>query len=158
GKESCKDIEYWSKLLQKEHNPKKLVDAWKTWHDAVGHAEGPLFAKYVELANAGARGIGFGDVSQRWKAGYDMPPAQFEAEVDRLGGKVKPLYDQLHCYARRQLNKEYGDKVVSKTGPIPAHLFGNMWSQDWSYLYPELEPYKGVAAIDVTPVLAKSYD
>jgi peptidyl-dipeptidase A len=158
GKESCKDIEYWSKLLQKERNPEKLLAAWKTWHDAVGHAEGPLFAKYVELANAGARGIGFSDVAELWRAGYDMPPGQFEAEVDRLWGQVKPLYDQLHCYARRQLNKTYGDKVVAKTGPIPAHLFGNMWSQDWSYLYPELEPYKGVAPIDVTPVLAKSYD
>jgi peptidyl-dipeptidase A len=93
-----------------------------------------------------------------WKAGYDMPPDQFEAEVDRLWGQVKPLYTQLHCYARRRLNTMYGDKLVPKTGPIPAHLFGNMWSQDWSYLYPELEPYKGVAKIDVTPVLAKSYD
>lgn len=158
GKETCQDIDYWSKLLQKEHNPQKLLAAWKTWHDAVGHAEGPLFAKYVELANAGAKGIGFTDVAQMWQASYDMPPEQFEAEVDRLWGQVKPLYDQLHCYARRQLNKTYGDKIVPKTGPIPAHLFGNMWSQDWGYLYPELEPYKGVAPIDVTPVLAKSYD
>jgi peptidyl-dipeptidase A len=158
GKESCKDVEYWSKLLQTERDPKKLLAAWKTWHDAVGHAEGPLFAKYVELANIGAKGIGFPDISAMWKSGYDMPPEKFEAEVDRLWGQVKPLYTQLHCYARRQLNKTYGDAVVKKTGPIPAHLFGNMWAQDWSYLYPELEPYKGVAPIDVTPVLAKSYD
>jgi peptidyl-dipeptidase A len=119
GKETCRDIDYWSKLLQKEHNPQKLLAAWKTWHDAVGHAEGPLFAKYVELANAGAKGIGFTDVAQMWQASYDMPPEQFEAEVDRLWGQVKPLYDQLHCYARRQLNKTYGDKIVPKTGPIP---------------------------------------
>jgi peptidyl-dipeptidase A len=158
GNESCKDVEYWSKLLEHDRNPKHLLDAWKSWHDGVGHAEGPLFAKYVQLANAGARGIGFSDIAQMWKAGYDMPPDQFEAEVDRLWGQVKPLYTQLHCYARRKLNTMYGDKLVPKTGPIPAHLFGNMWSQDWSYLYPELEPYKGVAKIDVTPVLAKSYD
>lgn len=158
GKESCKDVEYYSKLLQHERDPKKLLAAWKTWHDAVGHAEGPLFAKYVELANIGAKGIGFSDISQMWKSGYDMPPEKFEGEVDRLWGQVKPLYTQLHCYARRKLNKTYGDAVVGKTGPIPAHLFGNLWAQDWSYLYPELEPYKGVAAIDVTPVLAKSYD
>lgn len=158
GKESCKDVEYWSKLLQKERDPKKLLDAWKSWHDGVGHAEGPLFAKYVELANAGAKGIGFSDVGAMWKAGYDMPPDQFEAEVDRLWGQVTPLYNQLHCYARRTLNKMYGDAVVPKTGPIPAHLLGNMWGQTWGYLYPELEPYKGVAPIDVTPVLAKNYD
>ena len=41
---------------------------------------------------------------------------------------------------------------------LGAILLGNMWGQSWDYLYPELEPYKGVAPIDVTPVLAKSYD
>jgi peptidyl-dipeptidase A len=158
GKEACKDIEYWSKLLQKDRNPAKLLVAWKTWHDEIGHKERDLFAKYVELANAGARGIGFRDVASMWKAGYDMPEAEFATQVDKLWGQVKPLYDQLHCYTRRKLNKMYGDKVVSKTGAIPSHLLGNMWAQSWDYLYPELEPYKGVAPIEVTPVLARNYD
>ena len=157
GKESCQDIEYWSKLLQKDRKPDKLLAAWKTWHDAIGHKERDMFAKYVELANAGARGIGFKNVASMWKSGYDMPEAEFAAQTDKLWGQVKPLYDQLHCYTRRKLNQTYGDKVVSKTGPIPSHLLGNMWAQSWDYLYPELEPYKGVAPIDVTPVLAKSY-
>jgi len=157
GKDSCKDIEYWSKLLQKDRKPDKLLAAWKTWHDAVGHKERDMFAKYVELANAGARGIGFKNVASMWKSGYDMPEAEFAAQTDKLWGQVKPLYDQLHCYTRRKLNQTYGDKVVSKTGPIPTHLLGNMWAQSWDYLYPELEPYKGVAPIDVTPVLAKKF-
>ena len=158
GKPACKDIEYWSKLLETDRNPKHLLAAWQTWHDVIGREERDLFARYVEVANAGARGIGFKDVSEIWRSGYDMPEAQFTAEVDRLWGQVKPLYDQLHCYTRRTLNKMYGDKIAGKTGPMPAHLLGNMWAQSWEYLYPELEPYKGVAAIDVTPVLAKSYD
>jgi peptidyl-dipeptidase A len=158
GKETCQDIEHWSKLLQKERSPDKLLATWKTWHDAVGHKERDLFVKYVELANAGARGIGFKDVASLWKSGYDMPEAAFAASVDKLWGQVKPLYDQLHCYTRRKLNQTYGDKAVAKTGLIPSHLLGNMWAQSWDYLYPELEPYKGVAPIDVTPELAKHYD
>jgi peptidyl-dipeptidase A len=158
GKEVCKDIEYWSKLLEHDHKPDRLLAAWKTWHDEIGHKERDMFAKYVELANAGARGIGFKDVAQMWKAGYDMPEDEFAATTDKLWGQVKPLYDQLHCYARRKLNQEYGDKVVAKTGPIPSHLLGNMWAQSWDYIYPELEPYKGVSPIDVTPELAKNYD
>jgi peptidyl-dipeptidase A len=157
-KESCQDVEFWSKQLQHERDPAKLLKTWQTWHDAVGHAERDLFVKYVGLANTGAKAIGFKDVSELWQAGYDMPADKFAPEVDRLWNQVKPLYTQLHCYARRKLNEKYGDKVVPKTGPIPAHLFGNMWSQTWEYLYPELEPFKGVAPIDVTPVLAKSYD
>jgi len=158
GKETCQDIEHWSKLLQKERNPDKLVATWKTWHDDVGHKERDLFARYVDLANAGARAIGFKDVASIWRSGYDMPEAEFAKSVDRLWSQVKPLYDQLHCYTRRKLNQKYGDKVVAKGGLIPSHLLGNMWAQSWEYLYPELEPYKGVAPIDVTPELARHYD
>jgi len=158
GKESCQDVEFWSKQLETSKDPAALLKTWKTWHDSVGHAERDLFVKYVGLANNGAKAIGFKDVADLWQANYDMPAEKFAPEVDRLWNQVKPLYTQLHCYTRRKLNQQYGDKVVPKTGPIPAHLFGNMWSQTWSYLYPILEPYKGVAAIDVTPVLAKSYD
>jgi peptidyl-dipeptidase A len=158
GKEQCQDIEYWSKIIEKQRDPAKLLAAWKTWYDEVGHKERDLFAKYVELANAGARGIGFQSVASLWKSGYDMPEAEFAATTDRLWGQVKPLYDQLHCYTRRKLNQMYGDKVVSETGLIPSHLTGNMWAQSWEYLYPQLEPYKGVAPIDVTPILARSYD
>ena len=158
GKEVCQDIEHWSKLLQADRKPAKLLAAWKTWHDDIGHKERDLFARYVGLANAGARGIGFKDVASMWKSGYDMPEDAFTAQTDKLWSQVKPLYDQLHCYTRRKLNKTYGDKIVSKTGPIPSHLLGNMWAQSWDYLYPELEPYKGTAPIDVTPVLAKRYD
>ncbi|TMQ17920.1 MAG: M2 family metallopeptidase [Deltaproteobacteria bacterium] len=158
GKETCEDIEYWSKLLQKDRAPDHLLAAWKTWHDEIGHKERDLFVKYVALANAGARGIGFSNVASLWKSGYDMPEDQFVATVDRLWGQVKPLYDQLHCYTRRKLNEMYGDQVVPKAGLIPSHLLGNMWAQSWDYLYPELEPYKGVAPIDVTPVLEKHYD
>ena len=158
GKETCQDIEHWSKLLQKDRSPAKLLATWRTWYDEVGHKERDLFARYVELANAGARAIGFKDVGSIWKSGYDMPEAEFAATTDKLWGQVKPLYDQLHCYTRRKLNQMYGDKVVPRTGLIPSHLLGNMWAQSWDYLYPELEPYKGVAQIDVTPVLAKNYD
>src|ERR1043165_7808047 len=63
-KETCQDIEYWSKLLQKERNPDKLLATWKTWYDDVGHKERDMFVKYVELANAGARGIGFKEIGR----------------------------------------------------------------------------------------------
>jgi peptidyl-dipeptidase A len=159
GKEECKELAALDKVLQTSHKPDELLAAWQGWHDSVGHAEREPFAKYVELANAGARTMGFTDVGQWWKSGYDMTPEQFEAETDRLYNQLKPLYTQLHCYTRAKLNKVYGDKVVGKTGPIPAHLTGNMWAQTWTYLYKELEPFPGQPTIDVTPTLAKpEYD
>ncbi len=154
----CKNLDELSKVLQKSRKPAEALAAWKGWHDTVGRAERPLFERYVGLANEGAKAVGFSDLGAMWKASYDMPPDAFADETDRLWEQVKPLYTQLQCYAHRKLTKLYGEKVVGKTGLIPAHLLGNMWAQTWSYLYPEFEPYKGVAKIDVTPVLQKSYD
>jgi peptidyl-dipeptidase A len=156
GKEVCKDLDALSKVLQKSRKPAELLAAWKGWHDNVGHAERDLFVKYVELANAGARGVGFSDVASMWKSGYDMPESAFEAETDRLWNQMKPLYTQLHCYARRKLNKLYGDKVVATTGPMPAHLLGNMWAQSWDWLFKEFEPFPRQPPIDVTKSLASS--
>lgn len=160
GKEDCKDLDGLSKVLQKTRQPSEALAAWQGWHDNVGRAERELFIQYVELANAGARGVGFKDVASMWRSSYDMPEDAFAAETDRLFNQMKPLYEQLHCYTRRKLNKRYGDKVVPKTGPIPAHLLGNMWAQSWGWLYKDLEPYPGQAPIDVTPTLAKpgAYD
>ncbi len=154
----CMDLNAIDDKLQKTRKPAEALALWQGWHDNVGHAERDLFVKYVGLANAGARAIGFKDVAEMWKAGYDMSPDAFEAETDRLYTQMKPLYEQLHCYTRRKLNQMYGDKVVSKTGPIPAHLTGNMWAQTWGWLYKELEPFPGQPPIDVTPTLKKSFD
>ena len=43
--------------------------------------------------------------------------------------------------------------------PIPAHLFGNIWAQQWNNIYDMLEPYPGVSDLDVTAELEKQkYD
>ena len=120
AKQECKDLDALSKVLQKTRKPEEALAAWKGWHDNVGRAERDLFVKYVELANAGARGVGFTDVASMWKSGYDMPADAFEAETDRLCDQMKPLYEQLHCYTRRKLNKLYGDKVVLEDRPDPG--------------------------------------
>ncbi len=152
----CLDIDQASAALQKSRKPDELLGIWTAWHDSVGRAVRDPFNKFIPLANAGAKGVGFTDVANMWKSGYDMPADKFEAETDRLWGQMKPLYDQLHCYTRRKLNKLYGDKVQPKTGAIKAHLTGNMWAQSWTWLYKELEPFPGQASIDITPTIAKT--
>ena len=74
-----------------------------------------------------------------WRAKYDMPPDEFTKELDRLWEQVRPLYLQLHAYVRMKLREKYGD-VVPANGPIPAHLLGNIWAQDWSNIYPLVAP------------------
>ena len=64
--EGCKDLTAIDKLLQKTRKPAEALAMWQGWHENVGRAERPLFIKYVELANAGARAIGFKDVASMW--------------------------------------------------------------------------------------------
>ncbi len=136
----------------------ELVDAWTGWH-AIAPPIRPKFARYVELGNKGAKEIGFADLGAYWRAGYDMPPDAFEAETDRLWQQVKPLYDQMHCYVRSKLRTKYGKDKIADKAPIPAHLLGNMWAQEWGNIYDITQPYPGHGSLDVTRNLkAKKID
>src|SRR5678816_1520137 len=105
------------------------------------------YVRFVELVNEGAKDMGFADAGEVWRSGYDMPPAKISAETDRLWGQVKPLYEQLHCYARTKLDAKYGkDKGEVAGGMLPAHLMGHMWQQDWGNLWDILQPYKHAGA------------
>jgi peptidyl-dipeptidase A len=130
----------------------EMVEAWKGWRTISPPMRKP-YERFVELGNKGAKDIGFKDVGELWRSRYDMSATEMEAEVERLWQQVKPLYADLHCYARTRLKKRWGDKIADK-GPLPAHVFGNMWSQTWGNIYDDLEPYKGEVPLDVTKGLA----
>lgn len=149
---TCRDLEALSDVMATSRVPADLLAAWRAWHD-VGKTIAPSYARFVPLANAGAQRAGFADVGAMWRARYDMPPDDVVAEADRLWGQLRPLYDQLHCYARRRLHETYGAADVAASGPMPAHLLGDMWAQSWTHVYELLEPYPGQAQIDVTPAL-----
>jgi len=156
--ERCRDLEQLSDVLAEGRNYDVLLDAWQGWH-GVGKELRPLFARYVALANEGAQGIGFRDLGELWRSRYDLPPTEFAADMERLWQEVKPLYDALHCHVRAKLRARYGADKVPAEGPIPAHLLGNMWAQDWGNLYKELEPYPGQGELDVSRALKKQkYD
>ena len=110
GPDSCKDLEELSKILAESRDPKELLDAWTGWH-AIAKPIRKDFVRYVELANKGARELGFKDNGAMWRAKYDMPPDDFAKELDRLWEQVKPLYLSLHAYVRNRLREKYGDAV-----------------------------------------------
>ena len=158
GKAKCRDLLELSETMAKSHKWDELLEAWTGWH-TISREMRPLYQRFVELANEGAKEIGFANTGDLWRSGYDMSPADFEKETDRLWSEVKPLYDDLHCKVRTELVKTYGKDKVKPTGPIPAHLLGNMWAQEWGNVYPLVEPYKGQSSLDVEAGLkAKGYD
>ena len=136
----------------------ELLELWQGWR-TVSPEMKPLYAKQVELANEGAQGLGYKDLGAMWRSNYDMTPDEFATELDRLWGQVKPLYDDLHCYVRAELGEEYGEDKVPQDGPIPAHLLGNMWAQQWGNIYDLVAPENADPGYDVTTQLAThNYD
>jgi peptidyl-dipeptidase A len=141
-------------------DPAKLQEMWVSWHDNVGAPLRADYAKSATLMNEGARELGFADTGAMWRAGYDMPPAQFEQAVDKIWADLEPLYKSLHAYTRWKLNEKYGDAVQPKTGPIRADLLGNMWAQEWGNIYDVVAPAgAGDLGFDTGELLkAKGYD
>jgi peptidyl-dipeptidase A len=147
-----------SNMMAESKDPAVLLEAWKGWRE-IAKPMRPLFEREVELANQGAQDLGYADLSELWRSQYDMEPEAFSAELDRLWAQIKPLYDSLHCYVRGELNEQYGDDVAPKTGPIPAHLLGNMWAQQWGTIYNSVAPKDADPGYNVTELLAQNgYD
>jgi peptidyl-dipeptidase A len=147
-----------SNIMAESKDPELLLEAWQGWRE-IAKPMRPLFEREVELANQGAQDLGFSDLSELWRSQYDMEPEAFSAELDRLWAQIKPLYDSLHCYVRGELNEQYGDEVAPKTGPIPAHLLGNMWAQQWGTIYNSVAPKDADPGYNVTELLAQNgYD
>ena len=154
----CKDLGQLEDIMSSSRKYDELLKAWTGWHQIAVELR-PLYQEFVGLANEGAKEIGYKDLGELWRAGYDMSPAEFEAEAERLWTQVSPLYNQLHCYVRGKLADKYGKDKVPESGLIPAHLLGNMWAQEWANIYPLVEPFPGAASLDVTKALVKAkYD
>ncbi len=152
GPESCRDLEELSVVMARSRNYDELLDAWRGWR-TISPPLRADYQRFVELGNEGARELGFNDMGELWRSGYDMPVADFRDEVERLWSQVSPLYEQLHCYTANKLRQAYGEAVVPKGEPIPAHLLGNMWSQTWGEIFELAEPHAGVAKLDVTQAM-----
>ncbi|XP_055860968.1 angiotensin-converting enzyme-like isoform X3 [Biomphalaria glabrata] len=142
-----------TKLFSESRNYDDLLTAWKGWRDASGRKMKDLFAEYVTLSNEAVKILHYADTGAYWRSWYDTPT--FEDDVRALFDQLRPLYEQLHAYARRKLKSMYGADKFPSSGHIPAHLLGNMWAQQWDGLIEELTPFPNKASFDVTDEMVK---
>lgn len=149
--ESCLNIDAVTRVMANSRDERELRRIWEGWH-TIATPMRQDYARFVELSNKGARELGFADTGAMWRAKYDMAPDAFTKELDRLWDQVRPLYLQLHALVRKGLRRKYGD-VVPTSGPMPAHLLGNIWAQDWSNVFPLVEPAGSKAGYSLTGIL-----
>ncbi|MBI3493539.1 MAG: M2 family metallopeptidase [Acidobacteria bacterium] len=151
--DACQNIDDITRTLANSRDEKQQRAAWEGWH-TIAPPMRKDYARFVELSNKGAKELGFADTGAMWRAKYDMPPDAFTKELDRLWDQVRPLYLKLHAYTRMKLREKYGD-IVPANGPIPAHLLGNIWAQDWTNIYPLVSPRNADAGYSLTHILKK---
>ncbi len=104
------------------------------------------YARFVELSNQGAREMGFKDTGAMWRAGYDMTPEQFNAELERLWQQVRPLYLSLHTYVRARLVAALWTELVPPDGPIPARSSGQSLGAAVGQYFPPARACRKTAA------------
>jgi peptidyl-dipeptidase A len=156
--DDCLDITAIERIMGDNRDPNELKDLWLGWHK-VGAPMRQRYSRFIQLSNQGSQELGFKDTGALWRAGYDMTPEQFSAEVERLWQQVRPLYLSLHTYVRARLVQKYGPQVVPPDGPIPAHLLGNPWAQEWGNIFPILGLNENSGGYDLTELLqAKNLD
>lgn len=147
-----------SDIMAESDDPAELQAIWEGWR-TVSPAMKNDYARMVEIVNNGAQELGYEDAGALWRGGYDMDADDFIAETNRLWNQVKPLYDQLHCNVRAELNGKYGDEVVPLDEPIRADLLGNMWAQQWGNVYDAVAPEGAAEGVDTTERLEENdYD
>ncbi len=137
--QGCLSIDEISSRMAKSRNPEELKRLWVGWH-AIAPPMRESYAREVELENIGAKELGYRDTGELWRAGYDMTPAQFSAEMEHAWGQLQPLYAELHTYVRGRLIARYGTAAEREDGLIPADLLGNMWAQEWGNIYDVVAP------------------
>ena len=149
--DTCLDVEEITDVMATSRDPHLLEEVWTGWRTIAVPMRGK-YARFTALANEGGRSLGFADAGAMWRSKYDLPPDAFVREVDRLWEQVRPLYVSLHAYVRMRLRAHYGELIPAR-GPLPAHLLGNIWAQDWSKVYDLVAPPDVGTGYSLTDIL-----
>jgi peptidyl-dipeptidase A len=108
-----------------------LAERERAWNAAkeVGFPLREGLLELRELRNGVAREMGYPDFFAFQVSNYGMTSDEMMALLDRLVQETRPLFEQLHCYARYELGARYG--VARPPALLPAHWVGNRWAQEW---------------------------
>ncbi|CAG0891426.1 unnamed protein product [Cyprideis torosa] len=112
-------------------NAEALEYYWKEVREQTGCKISPIYREYTKLKMQIAADENK-DLKASSLSSYEDDNIAKQLEV--VWEEVKPLYQHFHAFVRRRLYNKYGDALIDLEGPIPAHLLGNMYAQDWTPL------------------------
>ena len=118
------------RVLSKSIDLAERRSAWEA-SKLTGPALKPGLVTLQGLRNGVARELGHSNYFALQVAGYGMTADEMLKLNDGFLRELRPLYLQLHTWAKHKLAAKYGQPVPAR---IPAHWINNRWSQEWGGL------------------------
>ncbi len=117
-------------LLQSSTDLPERDDIWEASKES-GKALRDGLIKLRDLRNGVAQEMGYHDYFSLQVAHYGMTTEEMIKMNDDFMQVLRPLYLQLHTWAKYKLAEKYHQPVPKR---IPAHWINNRWSQEWDGL------------------------
>lgn len=116
-------------ILNGETNLDKRLAAWEA-SKGVGKNLRDDLALLQKYRNETVQPLGYKDYFSYQVSEYGMTSGELRAQMLQINKELRPLYRELHTWARYELAKKYHVKEVPDM--IPAHWLPNRWGQDWT--------------------------
>jgi len=118
------------RILRGSDDPEQRRKAWEASKE-VGVVLKDGLARLRDLRNGVVQALGYPDFYAYQVSDYGMTSEEMNTMMDRINRELRPLYRELHTWARYELAKRFGQPVPDQ---IPADWLPNRWAQDWSAL------------------------
>jgi peptidyl-dipeptidase A len=114
-------------------NSNNLADRRAYWEasKAIGPTLKPGIVDLRTLRNETVQGLGYPDFFTYQVSDYGMTADEMLQLTDKMNRELRPLFRELHTWARYELAKKYNQPVPDL---IPADWLPNRWGQDWASL------------------------
>lgn len=117
-------------ILRQSDDLAERLRAWRASKE-VGKTLRPGLIRLRDLRNETVRALGYRDFFAYQVSDYGMTTEEMLELADRLLEQLRPLYREIHTWARYELAQRYGAPVPEL---LPAHWLPNRWGQDWTAL------------------------
>ena len=116
-------------VLRDETDLTKRLKAWEASKE-VGIGLKPGLVNLQRLRNETVQALGYKNYFDYQVSDYGMSTGEMMDLIGKINQELRPLYRELHTYARYELAKKYN--VIEVPDYLPAHWLPNRWGQDWS--------------------------
>ncbi len=118
-------------ILKTSNDLDERLAAWES-SKTVGAEIKDGLVDLRRLRNETVQALGYDDYFSYQVSDYGMTTDELLAMMRQFNREIRPLYREIHTWARYTLSERYGVDEVPDL--LPAHWAPNRWSQDWTSL------------------------